>query len=192
MNTLLEINANTALEKTLYKNGLEKSESEVMLRPVQTDKAFAYFGLLLGIFPPAAIFAKFIIESSSLRFEDSWILGVIFVINMITAIVGYFTGKLVGRMVGNVENYSWWKMLLLLPFIGMFWGILTGGAGGVIVLLFGALFGAVFGGMVGGAALPVFVIFHRLLKRGDAIEYKHFMPLAFGVTFTICAFILGI
>jgi hypothetical protein len=192
LNTLLEINEKTARDKRLYKSEQEKLEAELMRHPLDTGKTFSYFGLMLGTFPPAAIFIKFLTESPEFRIENLWVLGVIFIINIITATVGFFSGKLIGKMVRDVETYSWWLMLLLLPLIGMFWGVLAGGAGGVIVFLFGALFGGMFGAMVGGAALPVFAILHRLLKKGEAIEFKHFMPLAFGVTFTICAFILGI
>lgn len=192
LNALLELNAKTAREKLLYKSEQEKLEAELMHRPLNIDKTFSYFGLMLGTFPPAAIFIKFLFESPNFRMENLWVVGVIFIINLITAVVGYFSGKLVGKMVRETETYSWWLMIMALPFIGIFWGVMAGGAGGVIVFLFGALFGAMFGAMVGGAGLPVFVIFHRLLKKGDAIESKHFMPIALGITFTICAFILGI
>lgn len=192
LNALLEINAKTARAKMLYKSEQEKLEAELMRHPLNADKTFSYLGLMLGTFPPAAIFIKFLVESPNFRMENIWVLGVVFIINIITATVGFFSGKLIGKMVRDVETYSWWLMLLLLPLIGMFWGVLAGGAGGVIVFLFGALFGGMFGAMVGGAALPIFAVLHRLLKKGEAIEFKYFMPLAFGVTFTICAFILGI
>ena len=192
LNTLLELNAKTARDKTLYKSEQEKLEAGLMRHPLDTGKTFSYFGLMLGTFPPAAIFIKFLTESPDFQMENLWVLGVIFIINIITATVGFFSGKLIGKMVRDVETYSWWLMLLLLPLIGMFWGVLAGGAGGVIVFLFGALFGGMFGAMVGGAALPVFTVLHRLLKKDEAIEFKHFLPLAFGVTFAICAFILGL
>ncbi len=83
-------------------------------------------------------------------------------------------------------------MILALPFVGILWGILSGGAGGAVILLFGAIFGAILGGIVGSFALPVFTILHRLLKKGDQIERKHFLPLAFGITFIISAFMLGL
>ncbi len=83
-------------------------------------------------------------------------------------------------------------MMLALPLVGVFWGILIGGAGGVIVLVVGAFLGAVIGAAVGGVVLPTFVLFHRLLKRGDLIDRKHFLPLAFGITFVISAFFLGL
>jgi hypothetical protein len=192
LNTLLEINAKTAQAKMLYKSEQEKLEAELMRHPLDAIKTFSYFGLLLGTFPPAAIFIKFLTESPNFRMENLWVLGVIFIINIITATVGFFSGKLIGKMVRDVETYSWWLMLLLLPLIGMFWGVLAGGAGGVIVFLFGALFGGMFGALVGGAALPVFTVLHRLLKKGEAIELKYFMPLAFCLNFKICAFIIGI
>lgn len=176
----------------LYKSERERLEAGFMRRPLDTSKAFSYFGLMLGTLPPMAIFAKFLSNSPEFRAEQFWILGVILIINAVTAVVGYFSGKIVGKMIRDLENYSWLSMLLILPFLGIFWGVTAGGAGGAIVVLIGALFGAIFGAMVGGAAVPVFTIFHRLLKKGETIELKHFLPLAFGITFTICAFILGI
>lgn len=162
-----------------------------MRHPLDASKTFSYFGLMLGAFPPAAIFAKFLFESSA-RKDEFWVLGFIFVMNIMTAFVGYISGKLIGRIVGKSETYSWLKMILLMPFVGILWGIMAGGAGGALVFLIGAFFGAAFGAAVGAAAIPVFAIFHRLLKKGEMIEFKHFLPLAFGITFTICAFILGL
>ena len=83
-------------------------------------------------------------------------------------------------------------MLLTMPFIGFLWGASAGAAGGVVIFIFGALFGAVLGGIVGAAALPVFATLHRWLKKGEFIELKHFLPLAFGIVLTICGFILGL
>jgi hypothetical protein len=68
----------------------------------------------------------------------------------------------------------------------------TGAAGGIFIFIIGALFGAILAAMVGSIAVPAFTIFHRLLKRGEMIERKHFLPLAFGITFIITAFILGL
>lgn len=191
LNFLLELNAKTAREKTLYKSERERLEAGFMRRPLDTRKAFSYFGLLLGTLPPAAIFAKFLLETFN-RKNTLLVIGFILAMNIITAIVGYFSGRLIGRIVKESETYSWQTMILLMPFVGIFWGILAGGAGGAVVFLIGAVFGAAFGAMIGGAAIPVFAILHRLLKKGEMIELKHFLPLAFGITFTICAFIFGI
>ncbi|MGI8640955.1 MAG: hypothetical protein ACR2MG_13545 [Pyrinomonadaceae bacterium] len=192
LDVLLAANAETAGEKVLFRSEREKTEAAMMRNPLSTEQTFAYFGLLLGTFSPAAMFTRFLIDSRGLRSEDLWILGIIAIVNVLSAVVGFFSGKLIGKIVNEVENYSWWTMLLLSPFIGVFWGILAGGAGGIIILIIGAFFGAILGGLVGSAALPAFTIFHRLLKKGDMIDRKHFLPLAFGITFIICGFILGL
>ena len=189
---LLAVNTETARQKAFYKSDKEKLEADLMKNPLNLEKTYAYFGLMLGAFPPAAIFIKYAVESKLFINEDAWILGVLFIVNLVSAIVGYFSGKFIGKSVREVEKYSWWMMLLVSPFIGMFWGIMAGGAGGAVIFIFGAFFGAILGALVGGAALPVFTIFHRLLKKGDTIELKHFLPIAFGITFAICSFILGL
>lgn len=191
LDDLLALNAKTAREKSLFHNEREKVEASLMTNPLTDKQAFAYFGLLLGTLPPAVIFTRFFMEAN-FRNGEYWIIGVVAIINLISAIVGYFSGKLVGKMVGSLEEKSWTKMLLALPFVGILWGIMAGGAGGVIVFVVGAIFGAALGAMVGGAALPMFAVFHRLLKKGDVIDRKHFYPLAFGITFVICAFIFGL
>jgi len=188
LNSLLAINAETARQKAMYASDREALEAGMMKNPLSLEKTFSYFGLLLGIFPPAAIFIRFAVENRL----DGWVFGVMFIINLISAVVGFFSGKAVAKMVRLVENSSWAAMLLLMPLIGLIWGIVTGAAGGVIVFFFGAFFGAILGGLVGSIALPFFTIFHRLLKKGESIELKHFLPVAFGVTFIICGYILGL
>ncbi len=163
-----------------------------MQNPLSTKQAYAWFGLLLGTFPPAAIFTRFLTNSGSLNNGDLWILGVIAIVNVISAVVGYFSGKLIGKIVGELEKNSWLAMFFALPFVGILWGILSGGAGGSIIFVIGAFFGALLGSAVGSVALPAFTLFHRLLKKGDMIDRKHFLPMAFGITFIICGFILGL
>lgn len=192
LDALLALNAETALEKKMFRSEREKTEVALMKNPLTDPQVFAYFGLLLGIFPPAAIFTRFFVHDGNLRSDEFWLIGVAAIINLISAIVGYFSGKAVGRFVGKLEQTSWTKMLLALPLIGILWGLLAGGAGGIIVFVVGAIFGAALGATVGGVALPVFTIFHRWLKKGDAIDRKHFLPLAFGIVFVICAFIFGL
>lgn len=188
LNTLLALNAETAREKAMYRTDREKLEAGLMKNPLELEKTFSYFGLLLGMFPPAAMFIRFAIDAR----VDGWVFGVMFIINLISAVVGFFSGKIVAQIVRPAENLSWSAMLLMLPLVGLLWGIITGAAGGVIVFVFGAFFGALLGGIVGSIALPFFTVFHRLLKRGESIEFKHFLPIAFGVTFVICGFILGL
>lgn len=160
----------------------------MMRNPMSLEKTFSYFGLLLGALPPAAMFIKVAIDA---RIEG-WVFGVMLVINLISAVVGYLSGKTIAKAVRSLEKQSWLNMVLILPFLGLLWGIVSGAAGGIVVFIVGAFFGAILGGIVGSAALPIFTIFHRLLKRGESIEQKHFLPLAFGVTLTICGFIFGL
>ena len=188
----LVANAETERQKKMFRSDREKLEAELMKTPLTIEKTFAYFGLLLGTFPPAAFFVKFAVDARIWQSDGAWILGVLFIVNLISAVVGYFSGKYIAASVREMEKYSWQMMLLAAPFVGMLWGIVAGGAAGVVIFLFGAIFGALLGALVGGAALPVFTVFHRLLKKGEMIELKHFLPLAFGVTLTICSFILGI
>jgi hypothetical protein len=188
LNTLLAANAETARQKAMFRTDREKLEAELMKSPLGLEKTFSYFGLLLGAFPPAALFLKIALDA---RLEP-WIFGVMFIINLIAAVVGFFSGKIVGKVMRGVETYGWSSMICMLPLIGMLWGALSGAAGGVVFFIFGAFFGAILGGMVGAAALPIFTVLHRLMKKGESIELKHFLPLAFGVTFIICGFILGL
>lgn len=192
LETLLAMNAERALEKSMFATEREKLDCALMTNPLSIEKAFAHLGLLLGTFPPAAFFARFFIDARIAQGKDLWILGVVAVVVLISAAVGFLSGKLVGRTVSKLEKASWSKMLLALPFVGILWGAAAGGAGGVIVFVVGAFFGAALGGLVGAAALPIFAVFHRWLKRGDKIETKHFLPLAFGIAFVVAAFILGL
>lgn len=192
LDLLLEINAEIAREKSTFVSEREKLEALLMNKPLSIDKTFACLGLLLGTFPPAALFTRLFIDSRIFRAEDVWIFGIVAIVILISALVGFFSGKFVGKTVFELEKISWSKMLATLPFVGIFWGIAAGGAGGTVIFGIGAFFGAVIGGLVGAAALPFFTIFHRLLKRGDKIEIKHFLPLAFGIAFIISAFFLGL
>lgn len=192
LNALLAANAETAREKSIFRSEQEKTAAALMENPLSAEKTFAYFGLLLGMFPPLAMFIRFFSEKGIFRGEDFWILGVVAVVNLISAIVGYFSGKLIAKIVCEVEKWSWRQMILALPFIGIFWGMMAGGAGGIIIFVVGAFFGAALGALVGSIALPVFTLFHRSLKKGDQIDLKHFLPIAFGITFIISAFILGL
>ena len=191
LNNLLKINAETARIKAEYKSEKEKLEAALMKKPINAEQAFSYFGFLIGLIPPTIVLTKIAIQPSNSDDVGSFLFfGLI--VTFITTIVCYFSGKLVGKIVSKTEKLSWTAMILLTPLIGLVWGFLTGSAGGLIVFLIGAIFGGIIGGIVGFAVLPVFTVFHRLLKKGEFIEITHFLPLAFGIILTICAFILGV
>ena len=187
LNAILAANAEIDREKLTFRNQQERVEASLMRHPITTEKAFGYFGLLLGLFPPAAICIQFLKNN-----PDPGMVALLIFVNLICAGAGYLSGRLIGKMVAVIENYSWHKMLLILPLLGMLWGNIAGGAGGIFIFIIGAFFGALFGAIIGSIAIPVFTIFHRLLKRGEMIERKHLLPLAFGVTFVVSAFILSL
>lgn len=190
LDTLLALNAEYDRREEIFRSDTEMFEADLMKNPLSIEKTFAYFGLLLGTFPPAAFFTKFFLESGGQN-EGLWIFCLLFFVNLVTALTGYLSGKLIGKITFELEKLSWHPMLLALPFIGLLWGIIAGGAGGFFIFVFGAIFGAMLGGIVGSVALPMFTVFHRLFKRGDKIERKHFLPIAFGTSLIISAFILG-
>ncbi len=159
-----------------------------MENPVSPQIAFAQFGLLLGTFPPAAIFLKLFPQVTT----ESGLFVMLLVVNIVCAAAGYFSGKIISSKIFEAENHSWNSMLIRLPFIGALWGIMAGGAGGLLFFFIGAFFGAFIAVVVGGIAIPVFTIFHRFLKKGEMIERKHFLPLAFGISLAAAAFILGL
>lgn len=164
----------------------------MMRNPLNSEKTFAHYGVLLGTFTPAAIFFRYLIEVRPRNSVELWVITLMSVSILLSAIVGHFSGKLVGTLVRTFERRSWSSMIVTMPLIGLLWGIIAGGAGGFMIFVIGAFFGAIVGGAVGALALPAFVMLHRLLKRGDLIEQGHFLPLAFGITLTICTFILGL
>ncbi len=190
LNALIALNAKTERRKNRVVSNREKLEADTMEKKLNLNQTFGYFGLLLGLFPPLILFTKWL-SISGLTRENLWLIGILFAVNSVTAFVGYFSGKLIANMVRQAETYPWWAMIFLSPFIGIIWGIITGGLGGAIFFIFGGIFGAAIGGMVGAAAMPLFLILHRWLKRDEYFQTKHFLPIAIGITISICSFILG-
>lgn len=186
---LLAANDEADAEKAIFRNQKEKTEAEMMPHPIHFKKAFGYFGLLLGAFPPAALFLKFILLSRTI--EPGIVILLLFV-NLVCAAAGFAAGRIIGNIIRELEKHSWHLMLVTLPFIGALWGIVTGAAGGIFIFVIGAIFGAITAAIVGGIAFPIFTIFHRLLKKGDVIERNQMLPVAFGITFIISAYILGL
>lgn len=192
LNSLLAANAEYSRENDRFGSAEEEFEASLLENPISNDKAFALFGLFMGAFPPFAFLAQIFFNANDFRVEDSWVVVLLLVVNVVTAIAGYFSGKIVGKVVGELEKVNWLLMLLALPFIGSLWGMVSGAAGGLIFFGIGAVFGGMIGGMAGTVALPVFAVLHRIFKKGDVIDKKILLPLALGVSIGIAAFIAGL
>lgn len=188
---LLAANSEIARRKSLNISELQELEAAVMLHPVSLEKSFAYFGLMLGSLPPASIIFAIFSSSGLANSDDSFLFALMLAANILTASVGCLSGRLVSDCVRQIREFPMFTQLALLPLIGLSWGAISGGIGGALILIYGGFVGALFGGAVGLFALPLFVILHRSLSCADTIEGKHFLPIASGITLTICAFILG-
>lgn len=189
----MEANACEARRRTLYRDASEEEELLLMRRPLDVHRAFALFGLMLGLFPPAAIFIKMFGYGFGSFARDSALFFVLcLAMNAVCAGVGYAMGKVLGGTVESLEKGSWTLMMLLLPVIGMAWGAVTGFAGGLVFFGFGAFFGFVFAVPIAMQAFTLFGALHRLSARGGMIEARHFWPLATGATLFAAAAILGL
>lgn len=189
LNWLEAANAEIARRKQQFRLERHEYEAELMRSPVAVKDAYAYFGLLLGLLPPAAIFGK--IFKYGLAENALGVFALCLLMNLVCAFVGKFIAGAFAASFINFERKSRTKMLFLSALLGFCWAIITGAAGGAIFFGFGAIFGAICAVPVGVAAFPVFASIHRTLERGGEIEWKHFLPIAFGISTAISAFIVG-
>ena len=167
--------------------------------PLTTEEAFAWFGTLLGLFPPFALFARILGHafhegaSGNLPTADGalyWAL-LFLAMNAVCCLVGRKFGALLGRRAGDPRAWSWPYYVFSSLVMAVAWAIVTGAAGGAVALIIGAVFGVVCAVPVALAAFPVFAVLHRLLSHGGMIEKHDLWPLAFGVPLTIAALILS-
>ena len=164
-----------------------------MRHPLSARRAYALFGMLLGLLPPAAIFIRMFGYGFTPPFASD---GAFFFImcvamNIVCCLTGRGMGAAFSRTLADMKRWSWSKMMLILPLIGIVWGGVAGAAGGLVFFGFGAFFGVACAIPVGIAAFTLFAPLHRLLARGGMIDARHFWPLACGITTIISALILG-
>ena len=161
----------------------------MMARPVSVERAFAFFGLLLGALPPAAIFFRLALPMSRNGGEG---VALIFVpMLFICAALGRVMGRRVGRSIGEYERGGWARLLLFTLAAAFGWAAVTGAAGGVLFFGVGALFGVFCALAVALPAFLVFTTFHRLLARGGMIDARHLRPLAWAIAATAAALVLS-
>jgi hypothetical protein len=159
----------------------------LMRRPVPTERAFARFGLLLGMLPPAAIFLRV-----ALLFHFVAALYLIFLpMLLVCALLGRRMGANSGRTFDESERASWGRTMMDALEDAFIWAAATGGAGGAIFFGVGAVFGFVGALPVAMFAFALFAPLHRLLARDGMIDARHLAPLAWGINLTISALILS-
>src|SRR4030095_4685063 len=158
---LLETN-NLALKRdSRFDDHLDLRRVELMTHPVSQTRAFALLGSLLGAFGPFSIGFNWILSSGAPS-GDELVFPILFLLaNITTAIVGYFTGKVVGNMVAATHKYRVLSAIPILLLIGLIWGGVSGFAGGLFLLVIGSVVGAVIGAAFGGIATVMFGVLHR-------------------------------
>ena len=160
-----------------------------MTRPIDSRRAFGYFGLMIGSLPPLALFEKLSLLPHA---QPDAILLLIAAAGLVTGIVGFQIGRAyVPGTLRYISGFSLPNRFALWSVLGLVWGGISGAAGGLFIFLIGSIFAAIAGGIVGMVAVPIMVALHSTVRVGDFVEAKHFLPIAFGVTLSLCAFILG-
>ncbi len=186
---LREANFKIAQKRSFYPTQESEITASSLSLKLDFKKTYAYLGMMLGVFPPASFFALFVVESNAP--SEIWLVALLMGVNTVTALVGYFFGKVVGSLLYDRDNRSLTFYAFFLPFLGFLWGAITGAVGGVFLFIVGAFFGAMIGGAVGILALPAFYAMHRILKHGEYLELRYFLPVSTGIVYSICAFILS-
>jgi len=160
-----------------------------------TAEAYAWFGTILGLFPPFAIFARILWAAYDGRTpftRDFLLWSLLFLsMNAVCCAVGRQMGRVVGRGVGDPRARSLPALLFVALVMAVAWGSVTGAAGGAVGFLVGAFFGVLCAVPVALAAFPVFALLHRALSRDGIIESRRLWPLAYGVPATAAAMILS-
>jgi hypothetical protein len=183
-----ELSPDTERRRLVFER--EQRHTLSMLRPLSTEEAYRWFGTFLGLFPPFALFAGFILNSG-VHSDAKLIVALCVAMNAVCCLVGRKFGAFLGRKFGDPLMRSRTCFAFTVFFMALFWGAVTGGFGGALCFGFGAIFGIFFAVPIALAAFPVFAVLHRLLSHGGMIEERQVWPLAFGVPLTIAAMILS-
>jgi hypothetical protein len=191
---LLTENADYERRNALYRTSREEFEALSMRDPQTTAQSYRMLGMLLGAFAPAAYFSRMgNYGLPTIDHPGNPVLVFFFILmNAICILVGLNIGTVVGKRMEKMARASWTKLILYSLLMALFWAAVTGAAGGAIIFVVGGIFGIFFALPVALAAFPAFAIAHRLLERGHLIERKHLLPVAFGISLAISAFILGL
>jgi len=183
------LNAKIARRKSLFANDEEKRKAMLMTRPIDSRQAFGLFGLMIGSLPLFAVALNILFPGGG---DASGVASIFAVVGVITGLTGFGLGRrFVPRAVRYASNCSAPNRVALWIVIGLAWGAVSGAAGGLVIFIFGAFFGAIIGGVIGAVAVPIMVALHSSVRVGDFVETKHFLPIAFGISLSLCAFVLS-
>src|ERR1051325_6986563 len=107
LDLLLTLNAETERRRFFFRTEAEKRAYLMMRDPINPEEAFAMLGVFLGMFPPAAIYlAMHFANPGSL----GWVLSLFVMANIVTALVGYYLGALVGKIARFAAKRDWITM----------------------------------------------------------------------------------
>ena len=129
--------------------------------------AYGLFGWLLGTLTPGLCVLLILLDKFSLSNEnDRQTAGFFLIVVAICSGVGLFAGAAIGVLMKFLRSRVHWIVpILAAPFLGVIWGVIAGGAGGLPIMIIGALFGAIIAGVVGGFGFGAFALIYELLAR---------------------------
>ena len=164
----------------------------LMTHPVDSRKAYSYFGFMIGTMPPMSLAIKVIADGNAAEAIEIFFVVLLVLASLITGSVGYLSGHLVPATLNAFRDFRSLNRFAMRSLVGFAWGATAGAAGGIMLFVFGAIFAGMAGGIIGAICVPIFTILHDALRRGDVIEIKHFLPVAFALTLSVCGLILGL
>jgi hypothetical protein len=189
---LLRLNAESARQRSLFENEEQRRKALLMRWPIDSRHAFGYFGLIIGSLPVLAIAVR-ILASGGIGGREVGFAILYTSAAIGTGLIGLVLGqRYVPKAVKYASNFSLPNRVALWILIGLAWGAISGASGGMVIFVIGSIFGAILGGLVGAVTVPIMLALHSSVNVGDTIEAKHFLPIAFGVTLSVCALVLGL
>lgn len=190
LNWLLAANKLEESNRRRFRNPDDEEQMLLMRRPISIEPAYALLGMLLGTLPSAVLLARlFYDELRHPYLQWDW-LCLLLAMNLGCCLMGRWMGYKVGGKFSEIQSRSWSRLIFASLYLGLLWGIITGGAGGAVFFGVGARVGALYAAPVGLLAFPLFTVFHRLLSHGGMIDARHLWPLACGISALIAAMVL--